>query len=136
MAIPIDVNRRDGRKFNTGKFVLNLCHFNLSQKLNTRNMTHQLLRNNMQTNKNAKVEIILLLVSIQNKLPSVFLYSQVTCVKVKTSFYAYLSFSTSTTLEMSSGALPDLLSSFFPASLCRASYLILLKDKYTHKRFK
>lgn len=41
----------------------------------------------------------------------------------------YLSFSTSTTLEISSGALPDLLNSFFPASLCRASNRILLGIK-------
>jgi hypothetical protein len=40
--------------------------------------------------------------------------------------YTNLSFSTSTTLEISSGALPDLLSKFLPASLWRASNLILL----------
>jgi hypothetical protein len=40
--------------------------------------------------------------------------------------FSYLSFSTRTTLEMSSGDLPDLRSSFLPDSLCRGMYLMLL----------
>ena len=38
----------------------------------------------------------------------------------------YLSFSTRTTLEMSSGDLPDLCRSFLPDSLCSGTYLMLL----------
>ena len=42
--------------------------------------------------------------------------------------HTYLLFSTSTTLEISSGALPDLLSNILPASLWRASNLIDLSN--------
>lgn len=49
---------------------------------------------------------------------------------IKTCYTTHLSFSTSTTLEISSGALPDLLNSFSPASLCRASNLILLENNF------
>lgn len=48
--------------------------------------------------------------------------------------YTYLSFSTRTTLEISSGALPDLLSNILPASLWSASYLIVLYKICTTKR--
>lgn len=44
----------------------------------------------------------------------------------------HLSFSTRTTLEMSSGDLPDLCRSFLPDSLCSGTYLMLLLELRTH----
>jgi len=45
---------------------------------------------------------------------------------LKKAYGGHLSFSTRTTLEMSSGDLPDLCRSFLPDSLCSGTYLMLL----------